>query len=171
MFAGLQSIGAGVIVLSQLSKRLSQLVQGAIGLIPQKIRLRFIRSRQQQPPQANRGELAELWQELKQLQALTDHPRRIEILQQLLNQVSRDQNPEPWAELQGELGNSLQQCLQGDRATNIEEAIAAYEQALTVRTQEAMPVAWAQTLNTLAAAYADRIRGDRFLDIVCAIAS
>jgi CHAT domain-containing protein/tetratricopeptide (TPR) repeat protein len=105
-----------------------------------------------------------LLQQFEQLDRSTDHPQRIQFLQQALTQIPRVGNPQIsklWAVLQVELGNSYLHYLQGDRAENLEQAIAAYQQVLTVVNRQVMPVEWAQTMHNLASAYYNRIRGDR----------
>ena len=114
--------------------------------------------------------LQPILQELSRPARIMDMPRRVQLCQQGLTLLQRDENPQLWAALQVVLGNSLAQNPQGDRAENIERAIAGYEQALQVRTRQAMPVEWATTMNNLALAYSDRIRGDKAENIERAIA-
>ncbi len=116
-------------------------------------------------------ELAAIIEEIVQLTSIREMPRRVQLCQQALSLIQREQNPPLWAALQGQLGNSLYQTPLGNRAENIEQAIAAYQQALEVRTRTAMPVEWATTMMNLANAYSDRIRGERAENIESAIAA
>ena len=105
--------------------------------------------------------LEPLLREIAGLNRPSDMPRRVQLCQQALCAVHREESPLLWAALQGELGNSLAQSPLGDRAENLERAIHHYQQALEVYTREAFPEQWATTQNNLATAYSDRIRGDR----------
>ena len=72
--------------------------------------------------------------------------RRVELCQQALTLVNREEDAKLWAALQVILGNNLVKNPQGNRADNIEQAIEAYEQSLQVRTREAMPIDWAESM-------------------------
>jgi CHAT domain-containing protein len=114
-------------------------------------------------------DVAPILQELARPAGRADMPRRIELCQQALRRVNREENPALWAALQNTLANSLVQTPRGDRADNIEQAIHHYAQALEVYTRQAFPSDWAMTQNNLATAYSDRIRGDRADNIEQAI--
>ena len=106
-------------------------------------------------------ELRPLLEEMAQLRRLSEMPRKIELCEQALRRIERENHPVLWAALQGELANALQQNPLGNRAENLEQAIFHYQQALEVLTRQAYPEDWARTQNNLATAYSDRIRGER----------
>jgi len=84
-------------------------------------------------------EVEPVLREVARLTGRADMPRRIELCQQALRQVDREENPVLWAALQNELANSLLETPLGERAENIERAIHHYTQALEVYTPEAWP--------------------------------
>jgi len=115
------------------------------------------------------GDLLALLRELQVLKRLSDMPRRVELCQNAIRLVDRNNQPKLWSDLQNDLGNSLAQNPLGPRAENIDLAIDHYNQSLQVLTREAFPEHWAMTQNNLAAAYNNRIRGDRAENIDLAI--
>jgi CHAT domain-containing protein/tetratricopeptide (TPR) repeat protein len=106
-------------------------------------------------------ELQPLIQQIARLTCPSEMPRKVELCEQALRLVQREDNPPLWAALQVTLANALQQNPLGSRADNLEEAIRHYDLALQVYTREAFPEQWATTQNNLASAYSDRIRGER----------
>ena len=84
--------------------------------------------------------LTAILEDLSQPTRLSDMPRRIELCQQALSLVNREEDAYLWAALRFELGNSLVQTPKGDRADNIEKAIRSYEQTMEVVTRQVMPV-------------------------------
>lgn len=79
-----------------------------------------------------------------------DMPRRIELCQTALAQVTRDSEPEKWAWWQNQLGYSLWQNPLGDRADNLEQAIKHGKQSQKVYTRQAFPEKWASSMSQLA---------------------
>jgi tetratricopeptide (TPR) repeat protein len=86
---------------------------------------------------------------------------RIDLLSQALTLVSRETQPELWAQLQDDLASSLAEVPGKNRGKNIEQAIRHYQLALEVRRSWLHPFEWAATQNNLATAYRDRIYGVR----------
>jgi CHAT domain-containing protein/tetratricopeptide (TPR) repeat protein/DNA-directed RNA polymerase subunit RPC12/RpoP len=105
--------------------------------------------------------LNDILQEINQLTRLGDMPRRIELCQQALNMVSRQNQPKLWASLQDQLAISLAQSPLGNLAENLEEAIHHSQLALKIYTHRAFPERWAGIQNNLASAYTERICGER----------
>ncbi|MEG4250432.1 CHAT domain-containing tetratricopeptide repeat protein [Microcoleus sp. Pol10D4] len=75
--------------------------------------------------------------------------------------LTRESNPEMWADCQMYFGRAYHHRFQGDRAENLERSIACCQNALKVFTREASPGNWAAIQNILALAYDNRIRGDQ----------
>ena len=84
-------------------------------------------------------ELQPILQQLSRPARITDMPHRVQLCQQALALVSREQNGQLWAGIHVELGNSLAQNPLGDRAENLEQAHAPSRQAPEVRSRKAMP--------------------------------
>ncbi|MFZ2421605.1 MAG: hypothetical protein WA029_10720, partial [Anaerolineae bacterium] len=76
--------------------------------------------RKQLDPNQLLPELQSILQQLSQPARITDMPHRVQLCQQALALVRREQNAPLWAALQDELGNSLAQNPLGDRAENLE---------------------------------------------------
>ena len=78
------------------------------------------------------NELQSILHELDQPAQAMDIPRRIQICEQALALVNRDQQPKLWAMLCIQLGNNLADNEQGDRSENIDKSITAYQDALKI---------------------------------------
>lgn len=77
----------------------------------------------------------------------------LDIYQDALELVSRDQAPFDWAMTQSNRGTVLGKLgAHEDEPARLEEAIAAFQAALTVRTRDRAPDAWATTQNNLGTA-------------------
>jgi hypothetical protein len=77
-------------------------------------------------------ELTYLLQKIDQLSHPADMARRLVLCQQAVKLVSREDDPEEWANLQNEIGYSLIRNPKRDQAANIEQAIKHFEQALAI---------------------------------------
>ena len=93
------------------------------------------------------GILDELGQPIRDMRKMG---RRIELCQQALTLVTRQNDARLWATLQNNLGCYLVQNLQVNQVENLEKAIDAHKQALQVNTRDAMPVEWAESMMNLA---------------------
>lgn len=87
----------------------------------------------------------------------------------ILKVLSRQNDPEIWANIQNNRGNAYSDRVKGDKAENLEIAIAAYQQSLSVCTKAAFPTEWANTQNNLGAVYWKRIKGDKAENLEMAI--
>jgi CHAT domain-containing protein len=90
-------------------------------------------------------------------------------LQQALETITYQSDPENWGQTQNSLGNAYLDRILGNRAENIQAAIDHYQQALLVRTPESDPENWAMTEYNLGNAYRFRIRGSQAENIEEAI--
>jgi len=105
---------------------------------------------------------AELVEQLRRLpRNPTTIPVRIQLCQQALKQVRREDQAKLWAQLHFEMGLCLTQTPTGDRTDNLERAIEHYERALEEYTPSAYFDEWLATMHNLAVIYTRRIRGDR----------
>src|SRR5687768_4436641 len=86
-----------------------------------------------------------------------DISRRIELCNNALEIIPRQEYPEQWAALQDDLGSSLVEIPWGSRTENLKQAIHHFERALEVRTRQDFPIEWAMTQNNLGMAYRDLI--------------
>jgi tetratricopeptide (TPR) repeat protein len=86
-----------------------------------------------------------------------DVPRRIELCQQALARISRDDDPELWALLQAALGSALMLSTVGDHERNVESSIAALEAAATEFCRQELTVECARTRNNLGLALESRL--------------
>ena len=107
---------------------------------------------------------------LSQPARLSDMPKRSELCEQALVQVSRLVDPELWAGVQLELAiEPGRKTLFGSRDENIEKSIDHYRQVLEVYTRQTHPEEWASVQTNLASNYRNRQHGDRSENIETAI--
>src|SRR5260370_35007879 len=88
--------------------------------------------------------LEELFLQLETLKQSNNIPGYISLSKQILQLLSREDDPSTWAALQFALGYALQQNQEGNRKAQLAAAIACYDSALTVYTREEMPTDWAR---------------------------
>lgn len=89
--------------------------------------------------------LDELLLQLGVLKQSDNTPTYISLLEQILQLLSREDDPSTWAALQFTLGNAQQQNQGGDRKDQLIYAITCYDAALTVYTREHTPANWVAT--------------------------
>ncbi len=75
--------------------------------------------------------------------------------------ITKENNPEKWAQTQNNLAAAYNDRIRGDKAENLERSITCYTSALEIITKAKLPIEWATIQNNLAIAYSDRIRGNR----------
>ena len=80
----------------------------------------------------------ELLTEADAIADLREFPRKIELIEQALARISREDDPTLWAHALVLLGIGLDECPTGNRAENLERAIASYQAALEVYTRDAL---------------------------------
>jgi CHAT domain-containing protein/tetratricopeptide (TPR) repeat protein len=111
-------------------------------------------------PQAQ-DRLQSIRQEISQLNTPNEIPHRIQLLQEALTLVTREQDSTFfWASLHALLAVDFMQNIFDSRSDNIEQAIKHCNKAFEVFTQEEFPRYWAENHNTLAIAYENRTIGD-----------
>lgn len=113
--------------------------------------------------------LQEIFDELNGTSSASEMPRRIKLCREALKMISKEKEPEIWAELQNDLACSLLKTPTGQPAENIEEALRHFDEALKVRTRQKYPTEWAIIQDNLGTAYRDRIHSDRAENIEKAI--
>jgi CHAT domain-containing protein/tetratricopeptide (TPR) repeat protein len=113
------------------------------------------------PSHQKNARLADLIEQLRRLpRNPITIPVRIQLCQQALKQVRREEQPKLWAQLHSEMGLCLKQAPTGGPGDNMERAISHYEQALKEYTPSAYFDEWVATMHNLAVIYTRRIRGD-----------
>jgi tetratricopeptide (TPR) repeat protein len=125
-----------------------------------------------QAEQDSKSDITVIYPMLAGRQHLLNH-RFAEILQQIVQKLIADENPETIRSILGIIGNlsiNITNFPLGKRANNLEIAIAGYQAALSVYTRDAFPENWAMTQNNLANAYLNRINGSRTDNLEMAIA-
>lgn len=113
--------------------------------------------------------LQEIFDELNQPSNSSEMPRRIKLCREALKMITKEREPEIWAELQNDLACSLLKTPTGQPAENIEEALQYFDEALKIRTRQKHPIEWAIIQDNLGTAHRDRIHGDRADNIEKAI--
>src|SRR5438270_8514496 len=83
--------------------------------------------------------LNELLLQLEALKQSNNIPGYISLSKQILQLLSREEDPSTWAALQFALGYALQQNQEGNRKAQLAAAFACYDSALTVYTREHSP--------------------------------
>lgn len=78
-----------------------------------------------------------------------------------MEDYSREQYPEQWAQANYELGRALSMRTTGDLSDNVERSIVHYRRALEVYTRVAYPERWAALQEGLGIAHTMRLQGDR----------
>jgi CHAT domain-containing protein len=103
------------------------------------------------------------------LRDVRDIPRRIQLYQQALTILRKEDNEQLWAKLHNDLGNHLGQNPLGNHAENLEQAIYHFKQTLFIFTCDNLPELWAGVQHNLANAYSIRIIGNRAKNLEQAI--
>jgi CHAT domain-containing protein/tetratricopeptide (TPR) repeat protein len=133
-------------------------LQQYLQIIPRPGLLQFLSATVSETPSNNLQQLLQQMVSLTQPQQL---PQRIIIIQQALQLVDMQTQPQLWGALQVELGNNLLEYPLVNKTNNIEQAIVHYQFALMVLTREAFPEQWAMTQYNLANVYKDHIVGSQ----------
>jgi len=97
--------------------------------------------------------------------------KQIEVYEEILSQLTREQEPAFWASVQNKLGIAYAARRRGNRGENLEKAISAYEAACEVTRDRGLLVDWAMAQNNLGAALRKRVRGDKAENLERAIAA
>lgn len=94
----------------------------------------------------------------------------LSIYQELLDELSPEDDLKSWASTQYDLANVYAQRLQGDRAENLETAIALNQEVAERYSRDRSPHEWGEARCDLAGFYLQRLKGDRAENLEIAIA-
>ncbi len=85
----------------------------------------------------------------------------IALFGQSLTTLTREVEPDTWAQIRNDLGAAYLHRVQGNHADNMERAIEHIEATLQVYSRRDTPEDWARTHYNLGHLYYERVRGDR----------